>query len=80
MCSSSNITLIDVLKSIAPNRLNNKDINLDTNLISLGLDSIEFIKLINQIEKEFNITIDEDMINIGNLNTLYDLENMIKSL
>jgi acyl carrier protein len=69
--------LKELIKEISDNRLNKEDINDDTNLLEdIGLDSIQIMNLVVEIEAQFEIEIgDDDLIMdklavFGNLKTL----------
>lgn len=56
----------------------NGKFNLDADLVSLGINSLMFIKLIVAIEVEFDIEIDDDDLDIEKLNTFGELINYIE--
>tara|TARA_Y100001958_G_C20953984_1_gene355410 strand:- start:92 stop:319 length:228 start_codon:yes stop_codon:yes gene_type:complete len=62
--------IIKTLKSV------NKNINLDTNL-SDQLDSIQFLNLIVEIEKNFKINIKESEIKIFNFKNINNIKSLI---
>lgn len=43
----------------------NRDISLDDSINSLELDSLDFVKLIIELEDTFNIEMDDDMLYVG---------------
>tara|TARA_X000000950_G_C13594535_1_gene528765 strand:+ start:86 stop:307 length:222 start_codon:yes stop_codon:yes gene_type:complete len=62
--------IIKTLKSI------NKNINLNTNL-SDQFDSIQFLNLILEIEKNFKIKIKESEIKISNFKNINNIKSLI---
>ena len=54
-------------------------IDLDTDLVEYGLDSINAIELIVRLEEEFEIEVDDDDLLIDNINTLNKLISIIKN-
>ena len=62
--------IIKILKSV------NKNINLNTNL-SNQLDSIQFLNLILEIEKNFKIKIKESEIKIFNFKNINNVKSLI---
>ena len=49
----------------------------DKNLVELGLDSLRLMRLINTIEKKFNITLNDDLLSLEYFETLTKIETMI---
>ena len=50
--------------------------NINSSFLDIGLNSISFIKLIVNIEKEFGIEIDDeylDFTNVNNFETMYNI-------
>ena len=54
------------------------DIGADDNLMSLGMDSISFIKLIVAIEREFDIEVDDEYLLIDRLDTKSKLNELLE--
>lgn len=52
-----------------------EDLGLDEKLTDLGLNSINYIKILVTLENEFNMTFDEEDIDITNFNTI---NNVVK--
>ncbi|MCR2023743.1 acyl carrier protein [Blautia pseudococcoides] len=57
-----------------------ENISKETELESLGLDSITYIKLIVAMEKTFEIEFDDDDLNMYNFKTVSDLLNKIEKM
>lgn len=51
------------------------NLELDTELVSLGLDSLSFLMLINDFEDEFNVKISND-----DLSSIYTVKDLIDRL
>ena len=56
------------------------NISINENLNNLGIDSLSFISLIVDIEYEFNIVFDDDMLLLEKFRSINDLANYIKIL
>ena len=55
------------------------DLERDTNLIELGLDSLKAIELVVLIEDGFDISISDDDLLVDNLATLERIEELVSS-
>ncbi|MCP1132763.1 acyl carrier protein [Paenibacillus polysaccharolyticus] len=55
------------------------EISMETNLIQAGVNSISFIKLVILIENEFNISFDEERLDISYFPTIKDIVGYIES-
>ena len=58
-------------------RTNNKEITGETELRSLGIDSLDLVEIVMEAEEEFGIAISNDELN--NFTTVNDVVNAIKS-
>lgn len=56
----------------------NSGIRLEDTLSSLNINSISFIRLVVEIEKEFNIEFQDDIIDMNNFTTLKSLVEFIE--
>lgn len=66
--------IFDIIKKI----INNNDINKDSLLLDEGwLDSLSTIELLTEIEKAFNITIDNDQLTHENFNSLQNITELV---
>ncbi len=54
--------------------------NLDDNLIELGMDSIDFIKIIVSLETKFACEIPESKLSLFELNTINKILEMLRFL
>ncbi len=55
------------------------DLGINDNLIDRGLDSVTYIKIIVDIEKEFHITFPDDKLALKESDTIYKLCTIIES-
>ena len=53
-------------------------IRLEDTLSSLNINSISFIRLVVEIEKEFNVEFQDDIIDVNNFTTLKSLVEFIE--
>jgi len=53
------------------------DIGADENLITLGMDSISFIRLITAIEMKFDVEVDDDYLFIETIDTKNKINEML---
>ena len=73
-------SLCNIIKEVLENdKINNNEI-AEGSLISLGFNSISFIKMVIKIETEFDIQYDNDMLLIDKLNTLEYMYVQISNL
>lgn len=71
-------SLCNIIKEVLENEhIDNNKIK-EGQLISLGFNSISFIKMVVKIETEFDIEYDDDMLLIDKLNTLEDLSKYVQ--
>ncbi len=54
-------------------------INIDSDLLELGLDSLNAIEVIVNLESEFDIEVEDEDLMIDNLSTIDLLCNLIKN-
>lgn len=61
---------------------NDEELNISnsTEIASLGLNSITFIKFIVAIEEKFNIEFDDDDLNVEDYKTVNDFSMKVKEL
>lgn len=52
---------------------------IDENLFSVGMDSVSAIKIIVEIEDEFNFEIEDDELSMNNLTTIEKIVAFIES-
>ena len=58
----------------------NSGIRLEDTLSSLNINSISFIRLVVEIEKEFNMEFQDDIIDVNNFRTIKSLVNFIEEM
>mgnify|MGYP000002764151 FL=1 len=78
-----NNSINEKLKSLVKKAANidsSINISINENLNNLGIDSLSFISLIVDIEYEFNIVFDDDMLLLEKFRSIIDLANYIKIL
>jgi len=69
----------ELLNSISKNdyTFDNNSINIDTNLIDINIDSLDFINLIVEIEKKYDVEIPTEKLLIEEIGTIGELANLI---
>jgi acyl carrier protein len=50
-----------------------KNLSLETSLLIDGIDSITFIKIVVELEKEFNFEFDDEMLSIAAFSTIMSI-------
>ena len=76
------ITIEKVIEIIKMN-IENVEITqdmLDENLISLGMDSITFVKIIVTLEEEFECEIPDSKLMIGEMDTINKVVQVLKNV
>lgn len=68
--------LINIFQQVSEGGIPNVD--MDTNLINAGLDSVRFIKLIVAVEEYFDIEVEDDFLDIAILSTLGDIKKQVE--
>lgn len=53
-------------------------INVEDDLVDLGINSFAFIKIIVEIEKEFNLEIEDSFLDINKFNSVGSLIDFVK--
>lgn len=56
------------------------DIGTEDDLSVLGINSVSFIKLVVEIEQEFDIEFEDDSLDFNNLKTIKDINDYIEKL
>ena len=76
-----NDTFNELLKIIRKNGLGKGgEIKINSNLSEIGMDSMEFINLIVEIENYFNIELPDEYLQIKKIGTMGNLVKVIDSL
>lgn len=71
--------LKELIVDVATQDVNINSINQNTSLTNdLGYDSVQIIRLIIEVESEFNIAIEDEDLEVENLINYYNLRNMIE--
>lgn len=69
-----------IIKLIKNKVLFDENVNLNTKLTDLSLDSLSFIELLLEIEEMYKIEFNDSSLYIDNYKTVNDLINKIKDL
>mgnify|MGYP003313419137 CR=1 FL=1 len=67
----------ETLRKILEKRTNIKDVDLNKPISELGLDSLDLVEVMLEIEEELGITFSSD--EIGEVKTLGEVKNLIDS-
>lgn len=71
----------EILKNIILENLDtSKKVDKDTDLITIGLDSLIFAKLVAALEDQFNIEIPVSVMVPEKMNTIYKIQQVISKL
>lgn len=70
----------NIIKLIKNKVLLDENVNLNTKLTDLSLDSLSFIELLLEIEEMYKIEFNDSSLYIDNYKTVNDLINKIKEL
>ncbi len=70
----------NIIKLIKNKVLFDENVNLNTKLTDLSLDSLSFIELLLEIEEMYKIEFNDSSLYIDNYKTVNDLINKIKEL
>lgn len=71
----------EILKNIILENLDtSKKVDKDTDLITIGLDSLNFAKLVAALEDQFNIEIPVSVMVPEKMNTIYKIQQVISKL
>lgn len=71
------IKVFDVIDSLLPG-LDQAQLNSETNLKDLGIDSLRIVQVLIQIEESYSLTFNESDLNPDTLITLGDLSDLVK--
>lgn len=70
--------IMESVEEIGEEEIGEEDIAKDSNLVDeLGFSSIDIIRLVVQIENEFNIEIEDENLNFDSLSTYSNLYNIV---
>jgi len=70
-----NNKLIEVIKGLTPS---DEEITDATILENLGFDSLKTVELMVEVEENFDIEFEESDLNTSKIQTVADLENLLK--
>ena len=71
------MAVVDTVKSILAKRIDISSLKEDDNLSALGLDSLDLVEVMIEIEEEIGVEFTSD--EIANLTTLKDVLNLIET-
>lgn len=73
--------VMETLKKVVEDSYKNDDDFLNSNYSDSGmLDSIAFVTLVVELEEIFDISIDDEYLQLKNLSTFNSIVNMVKTL
>lgn len=70
----------NILKQYIHNQGKLENLGENDNLLNIGINSISFIKIIVQIETEFDIEFDENDLNTKSFDSLNDISFYVQSI
>lgn len=70
----------ELLIQILGEELQLEEVGYEDNFIDVGLNSINFIKWIVAIENDFNIELDDEVLELDKFNNIKGLANYINSI
>lgn len=72
----------EIIEEIVINYIKDKDQIIDENIIllNMGITSLDFIRIIVELEEKFSITFDNDDIVLYKLDTIYKIEEVVREL
>lgn len=68
------------IKGILCKNIGKKSIDADASLFNMGIDSMNLLYIINEIEICFSIKISDDELLLSNFETLEQISNLVKKL
>ena len=71
------MAVVDTVKNILSKRIDISSLKEDDNLSTLGLDSLDLVEVMIEIEEELGVEFTSD--EISNLSTLKDVLNLIET-
>ena len=71
------MAVVDTVKNILSKRIDISSLKEDDNLSALGLDSLDLVEVMIEIEEELGVEFTSD--EISNLSTLKDVLNLIET-
>ncbi|WP_026475905.1 acyl carrier protein [Alkaliphilus transvaalensis] len=61
-------------------KVQDKEITLDTDLVSLGLNSIQFVKLVIALEQDFDCEFDDEKLNLSDFKTVREIVEYVMNV
>ncbi len=76
--------MVETVQSIVSNLVNLQkpieEISLDDNLLILGMDSIASLKVVVELENEYDIEFDDEILTYDNLKSISSIVNCVETL
>jgi len=71
--------MFEQVKQFLLNKIENKDVEIkpETELISLGIDSLQLLMIITDFEEEFNVSISDN--GLEKIHTVQDIVNILEN-
>ena len=79
MINETEAKVKEILKCTLGGDIDVNDITLDTNLNSIGVNSIGFIKTVVAIESEFGFEFEDEDLDVNKMETLKDIVMYVES-
>ncbi len=79
MLSNEDLKILEVIKNNVNPESSLEKITLDSPISSLGLSSINFIKIVVVLENEFGFEFNDEELNISHFGTVQELIHYVKN-
>lgn len=66
------------IRTIVQRYIKNESLSDEDNLVENGLDSLNFVKLIVDLEEEYGVTIEDEELLIENFNSVKDIVKYLR--
>ncbi|WP_432409059.1 acyl carrier protein [Wukongibacter sp. M2B1] len=80
---NNNYDIEEKIKKIVSSRLKNKEkiesLDYDTQLLSLGIDSILALSILVEIEDEFHVEINDEDLNMDRIKNISNFADLVRS-
>ena len=70
--------VIDEVKKIVCETLEISDIDVDDDLVKIGMNSIEFVKIIVYVEESFDIEFPDELLALSKMNSIRSIYEVVK--
>ncbi len=78
--SISNIKIIEIIRENIDDSISMDDIDINSNLVDVGVDSIKFIKIVITIETEFDFEFGYDDLDFNKFLTVKSLVDYVENI